>query len=64
VVEYRIAVVYEAIVARDQALRWLDKAIDDRGGVFERLLWLKHDPAWTSMRNDPRFKSIQRRAGW
>ncbi len=64
VVEYRIAAVYEALGERDEALKWLDKEIEDRSGVGSWLLWLNQDPAWTAMREDPRFKEIQRRAGW
>ena len=64
VVEYRIAAVYEVLGERDRALRWLDKEIDDRSGVFSWMLWLNHDPVWTSMRKDPRFSGIQQRAGW
>ncbi len=64
VVEYRIAAVYEALGERDQALKWLEKEIEDRSGVGSWLLWLNQDPVWTAMREDPRFKEIQRRAGW
>lgn len=64
VVEYRIAAVFEVLGERDLALQWLGKEIDDRGGVFSWMVWLNHDPVWTSMRTDPRFKGIQQRAGW
>lgn len=64
VVEYRIAAVYEVLGERDQALQWLHKDIDDRGGLFSWMLWLNHDPVWTSMRSDPRFREIRQRAGW
>lgn len=64
VVEYRIAAVFEALGERDRALEWLGKEIDDRSGVGSWLLWLNHDPVWKALRQDPRFKEIQRRAGW
>lgn len=64
VVEYRIAAVYEALGERDQALAWLGKAIDDRSGVGDWLLWLQQDPAWKAMREDPRYRDIERRSGW
>ena len=64
VVEYRIAAVYEALGERDEALRWLDKAVDDRDGLGSWLVWLNYDPVWTAARTDPRFKEIQKRAGW
>jgi len=64
VVEYRIAAVYEALGERDEAFRWLTKDVDDRDGLGSWLMWLNHDPAWNAPRQDPRFKEIQKRAGW
>ena len=64
VVEYRIAAVYEVLGERDEAFRWLGKAIDDRDGIGSWLVWLNYDPVWKEMRKDPRFKDIQKRAGW
>jgi tetratricopeptide (TPR) repeat protein len=64
VVEYRIAAVYEVLGERDEAFRWLQKDIDDRDGLGSWLVWLNHDPLWLMARKDPRFKEIQRRAGW
>ena len=64
VVEYRIAAVYEVLGERDQAIRWLHKDIEDRDGLGSWLMWLNHDPVWNAARKDPRFKEIQKRAGW
>ena len=64
VVEYRIAAVYEVMGERDEAFRWLEKAIDDRDGLGSWLVWLNHDPVWNAARKDPRFREIERRAGW
>ena len=64
VVEYRIAAVYEVLGERDEAFRWLGKDIDDRDGIGSWLVWLNYDPVWRNMRKDPRFKDIQKRAGW
>jgi len=64
VVEYRIAAVYEALGERDEAFRWLGKAIDDREGLGSWLLWIKYDPVWKEMRKDSRFKEAEKRAGW
>ena len=64
VVEYRIAAVYEVLGERDEAFRWLRKDIDDRDGIGSWLVWLNYDPVWKEMRKDPRFKDIQKRAGW
>lgn len=64
VVEYRIAAVYEVLGERDEAFRWLGKAIDDREGLGSWLLWIKYDPVWKEMRKDSRFKEVEKRAGW
>jgi tetratricopeptide (TPR) repeat protein len=64
VVEYRIAAVYEALGDRDEALRWLTKDTADRVGLGSWLVWLTHDPVWAAARKDPRFREIERRAGW
>jgi tetratricopeptide (TPR) repeat protein len=63
-VEYRIAAVYQVLGERDRALQWLNRQVDDRDSLFSWLLWMNHDPLWMSLRGDPRFKEIQRRAGW
>ena len=64
VVEYRIAAVYEVLGERDEAFRWLGKAIDDREGLGSWLVWINYDPVWKEARKDSRFKDIQKRAGW
>lgn len=64
VVEYRIAAVYEVLGQRDEALRWLERDMDDRDGLGSWLVWLNHDRVWDAARKDPRFREIQRRAGW
>ena len=64
VVEYRIAAVYEVLGEREEALRWLQKDIDDRDGLGSWLVWLNHDPVWTAARKDRRFSDLLRRAGW
>ncbi len=64
VVEYRIAAVYEVLGERDEALRWLNKDIDDRDGLGSWLVWLDFDPVWNAARKDRRWKDIQTRAGW
>jgi len=64
VVEYRIAAVYAVLGERDEAFRWLDKEIDDSDGLGSWLVWLNHDPVWTDMRKDTRWKGVQARAGW
>ena len=55
---------YEVLGERDEAFRWLDKDVDDRDGLGSWLMWLNYDPVWKAARKDPRFKEIQKRAGW
>jgi len=64
VVEYRLAAVYEVLGERDEAVRWLEKQIDDAEGLGSWLVWLNYDPVWKGMRKDRRWKNIQKRAGW
>ena len=64
VVEYRVAAVYEVLGERDEAFRWLERDIDDRDGLGSWLVWLNYDPVWDAARKDPRFRELERRAGW
>ena len=49
---------------RGEAPRWLERDIDDRDGLGSWLVWPNSDPVWDAARKDPRFREIQRRAGW
>jgi TolB-like protein/Tfp pilus assembly protein PilF len=57
---YAVATGYIALGEKDQALEWLDKAYQERGGS---LLLLKVDPAFDSLQSDPRFLSLVRHIG-
>ena len=39
-----------------EALRWLDKDVDDRDGLGSWLVWLNYDPVWTAARTDPQLR--------
>jgi DNA-binding winged helix-turn-helix (wHTH) protein/TolB-like protein/Tfp pilus assembly protein PilF len=55
-----IAVVYEGLGDRDQTFEWLEHAYRERSN----LLWLlKVNPAWDSLRADPRFQNLLARVG-
>ncbi len=45
---------------RDQAFVCLEKAGEERNGL---VFYLKHDPAFDSLRDDPRFEAVLRRVG-
>jgi TolB-like protein/DNA-binding winged helix-turn-helix (wHTH) protein/Flp pilus assembly protein TadD len=57
---YDIAVFYAAIGDRKQTLDWLDKAIEERAGL---VVYLRVDPIWDSVRDDPRFEKIVKQVG-
>ena len=58
VTPYGVALVYAGMGDKDQAFHWLEKAFDDRAN---RLVWLRFDPRWDSIRSDPRYADLVRR---
>jgi tetratricopeptide (TPR) repeat protein len=57
---YLFAVIYAGLGDKDQTFAWLDKAVEDRS-LF--LIWLKVEPLFDPLRDDPRFQNIVRRVG-
>jgi TolB-like protein/Flp pilus assembly protein TadD len=55
-----IALVYNGLGDQIEALRWLQKALDERD---VRLTLLKVDPRWDSFRSNPQFVAILKRIG-
>ncbi len=53
-----IASAYLALGDRDEAFRWLDRAIQSRD---PELMVLKGEPRWDALRADPRYPDILRR---
>ncbi len=58
---YLFAVVYAGLGDKDQTFAWLDKAFQDRSAL---LIWLKVEPQFDSLRDDPRFTDLMRRIGF
>ncbi|MDQ6652311.1 MAG: protein kinase [Acidobacteriota bacterium] len=58
---YLIAVVYAGLGDKDQAFAWLEQAYQDRSFF---LIWLKVEPRFDSLRDDPRFQDLLRRVGF
>ena len=54
-----IAIAYEGLGKRDQAIQWFEKAYAERSMNG----WLLPDPRLDHIRTDPRFKNILRRMG-
>ena len=57
---YWITVVYAGLGDTDGALEWLEKLYEERSGF---LIFLKVEPIFDSLRSDPRFTDLLRRAG-
>jgi TolB-like protein/Flp pilus assembly protein TadD len=54
------APIYAALGEREQALDWLERAYEDRSSP---LVWLKVDPWFDDLRDDPRFADLLLRVG-
>ncbi len=57
---YMIAVAWMMIGERGRALEWLEKAYEDR---VTFLVWIRVNPAFSRLRDDPRFQDLVRRIG-
>jgi tetratricopeptide (TPR) repeat protein len=55
-----IALVYIALDERAQALTWLEKAYQQHSSM---MTWLKTDPRFDRIREEPRFQELMRRVG-
>jgi serine/threonine protein kinase/Tfp pilus assembly protein PilF len=60
VCSYEVATAYLLLREKDQAFRWLDKAVEERSDC---MVALAVDPRLDSLRSDPRFQDLQRRVG-
>ncbi|MDA2914336.1 hypothetical protein MYX77_10350, partial [Acidobacteriia bacterium AH_259_A11_L15] len=54
-----IAVIYIGLGQNEQALTGLERGYEDRGS--EQILFLKVDPVFDPLRDDPRFQDLLRR---
>ena len=57
---YLFAIIYNGMGDKEQTFKWLDRAVEDRS-VF--MIWLKYEPRFDSLREEPRFKELLRRIG-
>ena len=55
-----MALICVGLGQKDQAFEWLERAFDDRSIM---LVWLKTEPRLDTIRSDPRFAALVRRAG-
>jgi serine/threonine protein kinase/Flp pilus assembly protein TadD len=56
-----IAYVHAGLGEKEEALAWLEKGYEERAFQMQ---FLKVDPRWNSLRNDPRFIDLVRRIGF
>ena len=52
---YNIALIYNGLGEHDEALKWLERAYQQRD---QRMVFLKVEPKWNNLRGDPRFQSL------
>jgi len=50
--------VYAALGEKDEAFHWLDEAVKER---MTFIPWIRQNPAYASLRSDPRFEELVRR---
>ena len=55
---YHIALVYNGLGRRDDAIAWLERAYQQRD---PKLVFLKAEPKWNNLRDDPQFRSLIKR---
>ena len=61
VTPYGVALVYVGLGEKDHALNWLEKALEDRA---HWLVWVRLDPRWNPLRDEPRFQKIVSHVGF
>jgi DNA-binding winged helix-turn-helix (wHTH) protein/TolB-like protein/Tfp pilus assembly protein PilF len=57
---YNIAMIYNGLGESDEALGWLERGYRERE---PRMVFLKVEPKWNNLRDDPRFQDLVRRVG-
>jgi tetratricopeptide (TPR) repeat protein len=60
VTPYGVALVYASIGDMDKTFEYLDKALAERSNW---LVWLKQDPRWALIKNDPRYQDLVSKVG-
>jgi len=60
VAPYNFAIIFNALGENDTALDYLEKAFAEKNVL---LVFLKVDPKWNNLRNDPRYKDLLWRIG-
>jgi len=56
-----ISLMYNALGERESALKWLERALEVND---PKLAFLKVEPKWNNLRQDPKFQDIMKKAGF
>jgi eukaryotic-like serine/threonine-protein kinase len=56
-----IALLYNALGENDETFKWLERAIEQRD---PKMTFMKVQPRWNNLRDDPRFQDILKRVGF
>jgi TolB-like protein len=60
VTAYGVALIYSGLGRKDDAFKTLDAAYNEHS---HWLVWLRTDPRWAAIRDDPRFEQLVKRVG-
>ena len=55
-----IALIYNGLGERDETFSWLERGFEQRD---QKMVFLKVEPKWNNLRDDPRFQDLLRRVG-
>ncbi|MCM3901056.1 MAG: protein kinase, partial [Pyrinomonadaceae bacterium] len=58
---YSIAIIHGGLGERDEAFAWLERGFKERD---PKMVFLKIEPKWNNLRDDPRFHDLLRRVGF
>jgi len=58
---YSVALIYNGLDDREQTFAWLERGVKERD---PRMIFLKVEPKWNNLRDDPRFQNIMRAVGF
>jgi hypothetical protein len=58
---YNIAMIYHGLGEREGTLTWLERGYQQRE---PRMVFLKAEPKWASLRDAPRFQTLLQRVGF
>ena len=56
-----IALIYNSLGERDETFSWLERGFEERD---PKMVFLKVEPKWNNLREDPRFQDLMRRVGF